>query len=369
MKQEQISPFQLTCLIGNFIFTGVLISVPQILVEISKQNTWIVILFTYILTTTFFYLICRKPEKLEKLKSLFNIDKRTWIKKVFFSVLSMYLLFIYIRDFRAFTSFIDGILLPDTPIDFIALLTTLTLIYISLTGIEVISRVTVIHFITISIVVISLPFLLLNEIQLTNLLPFGGLHSGAEILKSTYIFFPWMTEAIVIVFLFVFLHPISHLNKAGIIGISCGFFLLFILIFLNITVLGVAITSEATYPNIKLIQQINLTDFLDRLDLVIEVVWIPTMLCKLSLLLFALNRLFNTFRRKDSDFNLVPFALLLSLTIRLFKNNIDGIEYSFFTWPTKGLLLELIIVFLFLILKRGKSDKVKKMSKKYDGIN
>jgi spore germination protein len=93
------------------------------------------------------------------------------------------------------------------------------------------------------------------------------------------------------------------------------------------------------------------------------------MLCKLSLLLFALNRLFNTFRRKDSDFNLVPLALLLSLTIRLFKNNIDGIEYSFFTWPTKGLLLELIIVFLFLILKRGKSDKVKKMSKKYDGIN
>ncbi|GIN60991.1 hypothetical protein J27TS8_09840 [Robertmurraya siralis] len=359
MKQEQLSPFQLTCLIGNFIFTGVIISVPQILMEISKQNTWIVIMFTYVLTTTVIYIICRKPAKLEKLKSIFYFDKRPWFKNVFISVLFMYLLFIYIRDFRIFNSFIDGILLPDTPFDIIALLTTLTLIYISLTGIEVIARVTVIHFITISIVVILLPFFLLNEIQLANLLPFGGLHSGAEILKSTYIFFPWMTEAIVIVFLFVFLHPISHLKKAGIIGISCGFILLFILIFLNITVLGVAIASEATYPNIKLIQQINLTDFLDRLDLVIEVVWIPTMLCKLSLLLFTLNRLFNTFRRKDSDFDIVPLALLLSLTIRLFKNNIDAIEYSFFTWPTKGLLLELIIVTLFLMLKRGKSHKSK----------
>ncbi|WP_019155760.1 GerAB/ArcD/ProY family transporter [Robertmurraya massiliosenegalensis] len=360
MIRQQLSTFQIACLIGNFIFSGTLISLPQIMIEVSKQNTWLVVPLTYLLTIMLIFLLCRNPEKLKKMRGLFNADKKTWLQNTFLILFFFFILFMFIRDFRAVNSFIDGVLLPDTPIEVIAILTTLTLIYITLTGVEVISRITVIHFMTISAVVIALPFMLINEIQLPNLLPIGGVNSVPEILKSSYIFFPWMMEAIIIVFLFVFFKPIEHLKKAGLIGTSVGFLLLFILIVLNITVLGVAVSSEATYPNIALIQQINLTDFLDRLDLVIEVVWIPSMLCKLSLLMFCINKLMNVFRKTDSDLSLVPLALLLGLTIHLSKNNLDSIEYSFFTWPTKGLLLESSIVTVFLLIKRKRGKGKKK---------
>lgn len=354
MRKEQLSGFQMACMIGNFIFSGTLISLPQILIEISKQNTWIVVPITYFLTIAVIYLLCRNAKKMEQMKGLFNTEIKSWKQKVFIILLFIFLLFIFFRDFRAFNGFIDAVLLPDTPLDVIALLTMLTLTYIALTGVEVIARITVIHLFAIGIVVIALPVMLLNEIQLSNLLPLGGVNSVGEILKSTYIFFPWMTESVIIVFLFVFLNPIEHLKKSGIIGTSIGFLLLFILIFLNITVLGVAVVAETTFPNIALIQQINLTDFLDRLDLVIEVLWIPAMLCKLSLLLYCIHKLLNVMRKKDTDLNLVPLAIFLGLSIYLFKNNLDGIEYSFFTWPTKGIILEVCIVITFLLLKRSK---------------
>lgn len=364
MKQ-QLSPFQAALLIGNFIFAGTIISVQQVIVEISKQNSWLVVLLSYPIVLGMVILICHNTEKLEKMKGLLDTGNKSWFHRVFVVILLMFFLFIFIRDFRSFNGFVSVILLPDTPIDILSVLTILTLIYIVLTGIEVIARITVIHYFTVFIIVAALPILLMNEIDIRNIQPIGGMHSISEILKSAYIFVPWMAETVIIVFLIIFVSPLKHIKKASIMGTSLSFFLLLVLISMNISVLGVAVTSEATYPNIALIQQINLTDFLDRLDLVIIVVWIPTMLCKLSLVLFAIQKLLNVLKGKDSDFSIVPLALFLGMTIHLFKSNIDSIDFSFFTWPIQGLLLEMILIILFLLMKqkqiglKGTSEKKK----------
>lgn len=364
MKQ-QLSPLQLALIIANFIFSGTIISVQQIIVEVSKQNSWLVILLTYPIVLGIVLLICHNTDKIEKMKGLLDTDNKSWFHRIFVIILFLLFLFIFIRDFRSFNGFVDAILLPDTPIDIIAVLTILTLIYISLTGIEVIARITVIHYFTVCIIVVALPLLLMNEIDFRNSQPIGGANSVSEILKSSYIFVPWMAEVVIITFLVIFVAPLDHIKKASILGTSLSFILLLVLITMNISVLGVAVTSEATYPNIAIIQQINLTDFLDRLDLVIIVVWIPTMLCKLSLVLFAIQKLMNVLRAKDSDFSIVPLGLFLGLTTHLFKSNIDSIEYSFFTWPLQGLLLEILLIVFFLLMKhkqiglKGSSGKKK----------
>lgn len=364
MKQ-QISALQLAFIVGNFIFTGTLVSLQQILIEISKQNSWIVVIITFPITLIFIWVICSKVEKLNKLEGFFDPNNKSILHRGFVILLILFLLFIFIRDFRALTGFINTGLLPDTPIDIIAIITILCLIYISYTGIEVIARITVIHFFTVFVIVMSLPLLLLNEIRPESLQPIGGTNSFSEILKSAYILFPWMGEVFIILFLFIYLKPLKHFKKASIAGAGLGGVLLLILTLLIISVLGLGVASESTYPNISLIQQINLTDFLDRLDLVIVVVWIPTILCKLSLLMYGINKSINVIRGSDKNLGYLPIGLILGLSIHLFKNNIEHLEFSFFSWATLGILLESMLLAIFLIMKYkkkkiGQNSKQKK---------
>ncbi|MDV2687735.1 GerAB/ArcD/ProY family transporter, partial [Alkalihalophilus lindianensis] len=76
--------------------------------------------------------------------------------------------------------------------------------------------------------------------------------------------------------------PLKAARKAVITGTALGLFLFFLILFLAIVVLGTKIVREATYPSYILVQQINLTDFLDRLDLVIVAVWLPAFFSKLA---------------------------------------------------------------------------------------
>ncbi|MEQ2525485.1 GerAB/ArcD/ProY family transporter [Bacillaceae bacterium CLA-AA-H227] len=364
MKQ-QISVLQYACIIGNFIFTGTLVLIPQLIIEISKQNSWIVVIVTFLFIYGIVYFLSSQTDRIKKIKGVFNSENKSWYTKVFLTVFLFFMLSIFIRDLQALNGFIDAVLLPKTPIDVIAFLSILSLTYISLTGIEVIARITVIHFLTISIIIVALPFLLLNEIELAYLQPIGGINFFSELIKSVYIYFSWIAEVVIFIFLLIFIEPFNQLRKASILGLTCGLVVLLILMLLNITVLGVAVASEATYPNFALIQQINLTDFLDRLDLIIVVVWLPTMLCKLALLLFGIQKLLNVIRGKDSDFSIIPLGILLGLTNHFFKNNIASIEYSFFTWPTLGMILELIIILGFIFFKyfnkknKGKNNEIK----------
>ncbi|WP_449619916.1 GerAB/ArcD/ProY family transporter [Robertmurraya sp. Marseille-Q9965] len=364
MKQ-QISTFQFACIIGNFLFTGTLVMIPQIVIEISKQNAWLVVIITFLILFGLVFLLCSGRKRLEKIKEIFDPGNKPWYNKLFLTGLLFFMMFIFIRDFQSLNGFVNVVLLPSTPMDIIATLSILSLVYMSFSGVEVIARITVIQFLTISIIIVALPFLLLNEIELGYLLPIGGVNVISELIKSIYIYFAWIAEVVIFIFLLIFIEPLNQLRKASLFGLSFSFILLLILMLLNITVLGVAVASETTYPNFSLIQQINLTDFLDRLDLIIVVVWLPTILCKLALLLFGIQKIINLLRGKDSDISIIPLGILFGLTNHFFKNNIAAIEYSFFTWPTFGMILEVVIILCFIYLKyfnkknKGKNKQLK----------
>lgn len=364
--KNQISSFQFSLIIGNFIFSGTIVSVQQIVIEVAKQNAWIVILISYLIIIGIVYFISANKAKLEKLRGLYDTGNSNKFHKVFVFILLLFLFIVFIRDFRAVNGFIDIVLLPDTPIDVIALLMILSLIYISLAGIEVIARITVIHFFVIATIFVACPLLLINEINFKNIQPIGGVHALADILKAVYLITPWMGEALILVFLMMFINPIEKIRISSIFGTTLGILGVFISTILLLTVLGVGVASEATHPNIELIQQINLTDFLDRLDLIIVTVWLPAMFCKLALLVFGIQKSLNILRGSDDDKGLLPLGLILGLTTQLFSSNIDHLEFAFFTWATLGMTLEVLIILLFILIKNkhsGLGKTAKKNSK------
>ncbi|MDQ0157152.1 GerAB/ArcD/ProY family transporter [Robertmurraya andreesenii] len=364
MKQH-ISPFQFSMLVGNFIFSSTLITQPQVLIQLSKQNIWIVVLLSFCLNLLLIPIFIGNENNLSKVEGIFDDKSLSWIQKNFAGSLFVFFFFVFIRDFNSIIYFISSVLLPKTPLDIISILIILCLIYISNSGIEVIARITVVHFFIIFLTVLGLPPILLNEIQLGNLLPVGGVGSVREIGKSMYLMGASIGEMIVMFFLLNYVKPFKKIKKATIKGISMFFAIFFISSLLDITVLGVGVAKESTYPNFLVVQQIHLTDFLDRLDLVIVLLWLPTVFCKLALVLYAIQKCSNTIIGRELKFTLLPLGLLLALCMHLFKDNIEGLEFAFITWPTLGLLLEVIIFAQFLWIKRkqtgsGKGSKDRK---------
>jgi spore germination protein len=256
--------------------------------------------------------------------------------------------------------FISATLLPTTPLEVITIMLTLTLLYISLSGLEVIARITVIQFVVFATIVLSSPLLLLNEIDLTNFAPLFRPGVVSTLTESSFFMFPWVGEVVIVFLLLSNLSTNKKVLKSTIFGTSLGFFLLLLLLIMDIAVLGSDIVSRTTYPNFIMIQEINLTDFLDRLDLVIVTVWMPCLIAKISLTAYCINQLLFKLKVAKTNAPFVPIILLFGvLSIILFGSNTDHLKFSYYTWTYIGTFLELLILGLYVAIRRKRKKQLK----------
>lgn len=350
--KEKISAFQFSVLIANLLFTTTNVSLPQPLTQIGEQNTWLVPIITFPIIVVIILIGFGKKDGIEKLQGSFEQNKKGVIRTCFFILAQVYLVSVFFKDFRAIVDLITNLLLPTTPNSAIAVILALTLVYMATGGLEVISRVTAVQFIVISVTILLLPLLLLNEINYEYLQPIGGSDYFRNLGKSTYLFTPWAGEAVLVFLLFSEVKTPQKIRMASISGVGIGLGLFVVILLLSITVLGLKVLEEVTYTSVTIIQHINITDFLDRLDLAIVTLWLPTYFAKLGLILYCLNKTVCMQRGKHSNLLIMPMGLLLGiLSMLLFTNNIDHLEYAFFTWATLGLLLQFALLLLFVILR------------------
>jgi spore germination protein len=356
VRKEVISPFQLAMLIANTLLAASLITLPQILAQAANQNAWLtVFLIAPIILGMLLIGIGRKVVK----ETLNNED--SFLTKSFHYLLLIYLSLLYIRDLRAFVDFIGANLLPTTPIEVITILLSLTLLYITLAGLEVLARINLIQFTIFAFIVLSAPFLLLNEINMANFLPIFGPGVVSNLSTSSYFMLPWMGEVVIFFLLFSNISTTKHLKRATLLGTGLGLFLIGLLIALDVAVLGSDIVARSTYPNFIMIQEINITDFLDRLDLVIVTVWMPCLISKIALTSYCIFQTLLKLKVAKSSFIFPPVGLFLGvLSIILFTSNVDHLEFSFYTWTFIGLVLEFLIIGLYVWLRfRYKKELMK----------
>ena len=360
MKQK-ISDFQLSLLVANVIFAGPVISLPQIILQQGDQNAWVVPIIIYPILISFIFIIFGKNKQVDWLQNVLNIgDKSKWIDKGFIMLFLLFVIFTIVRDLRGMLDFVAAVLLPTTPNDILMVLSMLVIVYIAISGIEVVARVNSITFTILFAIVVMLPFLLMNEWNFGNLQPLFGWDSVPAILRALYVTFSWMGEIFFFLIIISNISPPKRARRAVIVGTGLGLFLFFVVLFSALGVLGTRIIRESTYPSLMLIQQINLTDFLDRLDLVITVTWLPTIFTKVAFLLYAINHCFSYLYKGNTNKFLFPIAFIVGyLSILMFKNTMDLLRFSFYTWNLIGLLLQLMLIFIFLFVKRNVKMRMK----------
>jgi spore germination protein (amino acid permease) len=353
MKQK-ISNLQVIFLVANLIFSSTVISLPQIIVQVGGQNAWMIPLLLLPIIILIIYFMFGKTKNAEHLAHLFTVgtEKRFW-EKAFVVVFLLTIILVFLRDLRGAVDFIATVLLPSTPIDIMTVLSALVIAYIALAGIEVVLRVNSIHFGMLMIVVLMLPLLLLNEFEVRNLQPLPSLKTVTKLMISILFSFSWVGEIVLSLIIVASIHPIKQSRKSVMIGAGLGIFLFCLVLVEEIGVLGTKIVREATYPTLIMIQQINWTDFLDRLDPIIVGVWLPTIITKISYLLYAMNHSLSYLYKSNTNKFLLPISLILAyLSILFFKNNMDHLHFSFYTWSSLGLLLEFLIIGMFFIVRK-----------------
>jgi len=353
--KTKISNLQTIFLTANFVFSSVVVSMPQVILGIGGQNGWMVPILLFPIYFLIIYFTLGRKRNTQTLENLFDLEakgRRNFIEKGFVILFLLNAMVLFLRDLRATVDFVGTVLLPTTPIDMITILLVLVIAYISTSGLEVVARVTTLHFGLLLLIVLLLPLLLLNEMDIGNFQPLPSIGQFMDVIGAGALTFSWVGEIFLILIVVSHINPSKEVRRSVFIGTGLTLFLFSIILLLEVSVLGPDLVREATYPSYVLIEQINITDFLDRLDPFIVVIWLPTIITKLTFLLYAINHCVSFLGKKNTNKFMFPVSLILGyLSILIFKNNMDHLHFSLFTWSTLGIALEVIIIVMFWIVR------------------
>ncbi|MFP3122393.1 spore germination protein [Ectobacillus funiculus] len=285
---ERISSFQFCCLIILFEL-GTAVMVP--LGADAKQDAWIAVLVGMLggllIFSIYAYLHRHFPRQ-----PLTSYVKQIVGKKIGFVIALLYtLFFIYgaARDLR------DGmeLLYPtydETPLLVIGFIIISLVCYSLYTGLEVLSRVGEVYFmLSLFLGVLALLCLYFSDvIDQTKVLPL--LEKGWKpVLTAAYgqtIMFPFGELICFTMVLPSLLHPQSGF-KIGTICILISGTILAVTVFLEISVLGANKTSTALFPFLRLMQYINIGDFIQRMDAFVLIGLIVNDFFKVSIFAYA----------------------------------------------------------------------------------
>lgn len=359
----KISQRQYSFMIANLVISTSLVVLPQSMIDLAMQNAWIVPILIFIVASVIIQLAFLGIKKLNQLV----LDPDSIKTKILAAIMIVLISHIITRDVRVLSGFIETTLLPTTPTFIIIVMLIGTSLYLAWAGIEVIARFNEMVFVIFIGVILFIPLSLIGDIKLENFEPVLGFKTIPSLLQSSYITMAWIGEMLVILLICGSLRTVKGTKGSTISGVGIGLFILLILIFTEISVLGAEIVRYSTYPTYVLVQQIRLTEFLDRLDFILVGLYFPTVFSKFALLLYGLNRSVNLLANTKGKITLMPLAVLIGiLSITLFENKSILYNFKIHTWATLGLILEgmIITVMLLVVWNKRKGKKKSKVESK-----
>jgi len=365
MEKAKISAIQLFILMVLFeLGTSLLLPVAMQ----ANQDAWFAILLGMIGSLVLFVIYCKLYSYYPDLLPT-DYMKRILGKKIG-SVLAFLYIFYFIYNMARVLRDIGEMLLTfaysDTPLFIANALLVLVVIYTVRKGIEVVARSGELFFIFMYVLAV-IGFLL---IVCSGLIDFKNLQPVLEegilpVLKVVFVqtlYFPF-GEAIVFTMILPYLKnpkkaKVTMLCATGLSGIN-----LTITMLINISVLGVNLTSRSQFPLLSTVQSIQVADFLERLDVFFMLALVIVGFSKISVLFYSsMIGTANLFKIKSPSRLAYPIGLIvlfMSLTISSnFQEHLHegiGIEMFFIQIPFIAIIP--ILLFLVAFLKNRRKQK------------
>ncbi len=245
------------------------------------------------------------------------------------------------------TNFIVSQFLSETPLIVVGLLFTLLCIYINIKGIETISRVSLILLVINVILYLTAVFGLTTEIDINNLKPF--LEFG--ITPSLKGAFHLITLNISPIFLLLSIPKNkiidkNKFNKTLSIFYIISIIFMFFTISITMATLGLELSQIYQYPEYIVLKRINLFNFLDRLENILNIQWILGLFLVNTTTIYYIS---NIIKKDNKIIKIIVSFVILILSIYIFDNNTGFNNWSFYYLPYVRLIF--IIIHLIIALR------------------
>lgn len=361
ISSNQFKLLVILCYLG----TAILIT-PRGLAFEAKQDAWIAVLFGIIFSLFLVWLYNSLGSLFPNMTIVQYSQKLLgkWLGKllsfffIIFAFLNAAMLLWFVGDFIATQ------ILIETPIEAINTLFMIIIIMAARLGLETFSRAAEVMFPFVIIFFILLILLIIKDIEVLNMLPI--LENGIKPIIRGALLFTSYSSVTLIILLMIFPSNIDkqiYAKKAFLKGNLIAGLIIFIITDLCILVLGYDLTARNTFSVYILAKKINVSDFLERVEVVIAVSWIITIFYKILFYFYgSVLGLAQILNLKDYSPLTLPLGMILIvLSLVVYPNSTYAQTWNRTIWIpfsfTFGLFFPLI---LFLIGKFTKGFNEKK---------
>lgn len=335
----------------------------------AKKDAWIVILIAFclgiLLNLVYYYIF--KNNKFDSFTNIVHLLVGNILGRIFCIFYICYFMYIGGRVLRDFSDLITINTLPQTPLFAICIYMGIAIAYGNLHGTEVISRAgsVFLHLVIASIIFVYFLILLGRHINFYNLLPVldNGWRPILKAVFPTMLTFPF-GETITFI---VFYHDVTENKKLfkTIIGaLSLSTFILTLNIVLNIAVLGDSIYGKTFFPLLKTVSNIELGNFIRRLDIFVVFLLIICGYFKITLFTNAATRIYvDVFKVKNYKKTAIILPILVSIFAITMSDNLVnhlyiGLEIvPTYIHPLFQICFPLILAIITFIDKRSNRKK------------
>ncbi|MGN7470301.1 GerAB/ArcD/ProY family transporter [Brevibacillus sp. SAFN-007a] len=360
IHKQVVNHRQIAWLVGSLLMTGMMISFLRSVVQVAKMDAW----FSQIVPACYALLVAYVLAELVRAypgKNLFEIMFiicGKWIGGVVNGLLLFYIWVILALDIKGAADFLHISLLPQTPVEIILLVFVLVLMYYGKTSLEVAARVNEIYFPAYFIMYLLLYFLLMNEYSIERLEPI--LSTSLERIAVSNLL-PLGVYGDVLLF-GAFLHASSEsrlLFAAMKHGIMIVCFTTTIALLILLGVMGYVIAGRLNFPIYILVQQIHLTDFLDRVEMILFSLWFPAFSMKAIFAYMAFLVGVGSFggQLHYNTFNAPSGCFLVVTSLLAFSKVSDIDQFISYSFPLLVLLFQVpLLLFLLIAARRKKRE-------------
>ncbi|MEJ3718638.1 endospore germination permease [Paenibacillus polymyxa] len=269
-------------------------------------------------------------------------------------LLAIYLilfLIIFARDLRIITDLVEVVLLPLTPIVVVSLIVLLTMVFMVKGGMSTLINMTEIFVPLLIVTLLTMPLFFGGNMDFSMLRPY--LHPEVDgVIKGSWRMLGYMADIMIVPFV---ISGKSYNGRSAWFGHLLGTAILIMLVLLSELVIGVPILSRLFYPSYELVRQLQLTDFLDRFDLFVAALTVPTFLTKIGVDLYVTSlAVKRMFAHVWGSLMVWPVGLLgYVCSFMLFSNIVQIYDFSR-EWTAVMVIFFVFMPFLLWMLLRPK---------------
>ncbi|AIQ46741.1 hypothetical protein R70723_13330 [Paenibacillus sp. FSL R7-0273] len=281
-----------------------------------------------------------------------------WVHTLLILLLIGYMLHRASMGMRNIEDFLMVNHLPTTPESVIAILLGIAVALTVRAGIQAIARIAeVIFFVNVLLFVVLTPLLMGIELHIPMLRAFVTNFDLNRTAAGTLQATPWFGDAFVVLFIYPHLKQQIKIRRAAFWGAVFSMILILSYLVPSLLAFGPELGGKMTYPVMEYVRSMRIADFIETLDPFLTILYIPALLLKISLLVYAavisLARLLSLHDYKPLALSVS--AAVVGYSVHFANNTAELLNFMTVYWPSYALCMQLIPLLYWLVAKiRGK---------------